>query len=106
VVFDLSGRALYFSRNAIPRARDWDDRLLTADPPSFFLHLGLYAYRREFLLGLSQIARTPLETLENLEQLRVLESGEQILVGVVEEAAVGIDTPDDYRAFVSRMRGG
>jgi len=102
VVFDRAGRALYFSRSAIPRARDWRDELLAADPPHFFQHIGLYAYRREFLLHLAALERTPLEKLENLEQLRVLENGHAIMVGLVDEPTVGIDTPEDYRAFVKR----
>ncbi len=102
VVFDGSGRALYFSRSPIPHARQWDDNLLTAEPASFHQHIGLYAYRRDFLLRVAEIPRTPLERLENLEQLRVLESGYSIAVGVVDEPTIGIDTPDDYRAFVER----
>ncbi len=102
VVFDARGRALYFSRSSIPHARHWEDALLAADPPNFYQHVGLYAYRRSFLLRLAALARTRLEQLENLEQLRVLENGHQIAVGVVDEPTVGIDTPDDYRAFVKR----
>jgi 3-deoxy-manno-octulosonate cytidylyltransferase (CMP-KDO synthetase) len=97
-------RALYFSRAAIPHAREWDDALLAAEPPHFFQHLGLYTYRREFLLQLAKLPRTPLEKLENLEQLRVLENGHEILVGVVDEPTIGIDTPADYAAFVERWR--
>jgi 3-deoxy-manno-octulosonate cytidylyltransferase (CMP-KDO synthetase) len=97
-------RALYFSRAAIPHAREWRDELLSAEPPAFFQHLGLYAYRREFLLQLGQLPRTPLERLENLEQLRVLENGFEILVGIVDEPTIGIDTPADYAAFVQRYR--
>jgi 3-deoxy-manno-octulosonate cytidylyltransferase (CMP-KDO synthetase) len=102
VVFDNGGRALYFSRSPIPRAREWDDALLTAERPHFYQHVGLYAYRREFLLRLAALPRTALEKLESLEQLRVLENGHSIVVGVVDEPTVGIDTPEDYRAFVSR----
>jgi 3-deoxy-manno-octulosonate cytidylyltransferase (CMP-KDO synthetase) len=97
-------RALYFSRAAIPHAREWRDDLLVAEPPHFFQHLGLYAYRRDFLLELAKLPRTPLEKLENLEQLRVLECGHEILVGVVDEPTIGIDTPADYAAFVERFR--
>jgi len=99
----LSGNALYFSRSQIPFAREWDDGLLTADPPHFFLHLGLYAYRRDFLAKLTRLPRSPLEKLESLEQLRVLAAGHPILVGVVSESSCGIDTPADYSAFVARM---
>jgi len=106
VVFDGSGRALYFSRSPIPHARVWDDGLLEADPPRFYQHIGLYAYRREFLLALSQIPPSRLERLERLEQLRVLEAGYSILVGVVKEPTFGIDTAEDYRRFVERCGQG
>jgi 3-deoxy-manno-octulosonate cytidylyltransferase (CMP-KDO synthetase) len=105
VVFDESGRALYFSRSPIPHVRDWDDRLLADPRPHFFQHIGLYAYRRDFLLRLADLPRSDLEKLENLEQLRVLSAGHAIQVGLIERAASGIDTPEDYRAFVSRVLG-
>ena len=104
VVFDGAGRALYFSRSPIPFVRDWDDALLTANPPNFYQHVGLYAYRREFLLKIAQMPPARLEQLEKLEQLRVLAAGHAIAVGVVDEPTVGIDTPHDYQAFVSRER--
>jgi 3-deoxy-manno-octulosonate cytidylyltransferase (CMP-KDO synthetase) len=102
VIFDDRRRALYFSRAPIPHAREWHDELLAAEPPHFFQHIGLYAYRRDFLLKLASLPRTPLEKLENLEQLRVLESGHEIVVGVIDEPTIGIDTPADYAAFVKR----
>ena len=102
VVFDASGRAMYFSRSPIPHARQWDDSLLANDPPDFYQHVGLYAYRRDFLLELATMKPSRLEQIERLEQLRVLEAGHPILVGVVDEPTIGIDTPEDYRAFVSR----
>lgn len=104
VVFDSSGRALYFSRSPIPLPRTWDDQLLVARPPHFFQHIGLYAYRREFLLQLSRIPESGMEKLEKLEQLRVLDAGYSIFVGVVDEPPSGIDTPEDYRRFVERRR--
>lgn len=103
VVFDTTGRALYFSRSAIPHDRERDDALLTAEPARFYQHVGIYAYRREYLLELARMPRSALETVENLEQLRVLEAGETILVDVVDEPSVGIDTAEDYRSFVDRM---
>jgi len=103
VVFDDVGKALYFSRSPIPYARDWDDGLLTANPPVFHLHIGLYAYRRSFLLQMAQLPPAPLENVEKLEQLRVLAAGHQILVAVTDHSEPGIDTPSDYRAFVTRM---
>jgi 3-deoxy-manno-octulosonate cytidylyltransferase (CMP-KDO synthetase) len=104
VVFDEQQRALYFSRAPIPYARDWDDALLEADPPLFYQHIGLYAYRRRFLKRLADMPRCRLESVENLEQLRVLAAGHPILVGVVDEPTRGIDTPEDYRQFVTRYR--
>jgi 3-deoxy-manno-octulosonate cytidylyltransferase (CMP-KDO synthetase) len=102
VVFDQRGRAIYFSRAAIPYARTWDDALLAADPPHFYQHIGLYAYRRDFLLRLAELPRAGIEKIENLEQLRVLDAGYSIQVGVIDEPTIGIDTPEDYRAFVER----
>lgn len=104
VVFDGIGRALYFSRSAIPHAREWRDEHLHSEPASFYQHIGLYAYRKDFLLQLAALPRTPLEKLENLEQLRVLEHGHSLMVGVIDEPTIGIDTPEDYQAFVARQR--
>lgn len=102
VVGDL-GQALYFSRSPIPYVRDGVPPL--ADEPfQFFLHLGLYAYRREFLLRLAHTPPTPLEQLEKLEQLRVLALGQRIQVGVVAHATAGVDTPEDYERFVQEWR--
>jgi 3-deoxy-manno-octulosonate cytidylyltransferase (CMP-KDO synthetase) len=106
VVFDTAGRAMYFSRSPIPHPRSWSDDLLRAAPPHLYQHVGLYGYRREFLLRLAQMPPSPLEQIEKLEQLRVLESGQPIMVGVVNEPTFGIDTPEDYRAFVEKRRAG
>lgn len=102
VVFDRNGRAMYFSRSMIPHPREWDDSLLTSESPHFYQHIGLYAYRRDFLLHLAELPPADLEKIEKLEQLRVLYAGYPIVVGVVNEPTIGIDTPDDYRAFVER----
>ena len=102
VVFDDRRRALYFSRSPIPHPRQWDESLLSDDPAHFYQHVGLYAYRRDFLLQLAEMPRSDLEKLENLEQLRVLSAGQAILVGIVAEPTIGIDTEKDYRAFVRR----
>ncbi len=103
VVRDSQQRALYFSRCPIPHARSWDSALLESNPPIFLQHIGLYAYRREFLLQLSSIPASPLEQIEKLEQLRFLQSGYEVLVGLIEHAPKGIDTPADYRNFVQRQ---
>jgi 3-deoxy-manno-octulosonate cytidylyltransferase (CMP-KDO synthetase) len=104
VTFDNAGRAMYFSRSAIPHAREWSDELLAAKPPVFYQHLGIYAYRRPLLMQMPQWPVGRLEQIEKLEQLRVLENGASILVAVTERATRGIDTPEDYAAFVSRQR--
>ncbi|MBE6427452.1 MAG: 3-deoxy-manno-octulosonate cytidylyltransferase [Planctomycetaceae bacterium] len=105
VVFDSKGKALYFSRSLIPYPRDGvKEENLFNDPPIFWQHLGIYAYRRDFLLSLSSLPRTKLEKLESLEQLRVLENGFDILVGTVPRASIGIDTPDDYEEFVKKWK--
>jgi 3-deoxy-manno-octulosonate cytidylyltransferase (CMP-KDO synthetase) len=102
VVASRTGRALYFSRSPIPCYRD--GHLAAQGEAIAWLHLGLYAYRRDFLLRLAQLPPSPLEAAEKLEQLRVLEAGWPIALGFVEEAGIGIDTPEDYRRFVTRWR--
>ena len=98
------GRALYFSRSPIPCHRDGLPNPASSPWPIAYLHLGLYAYRREFLLSIAALPPSLLEAAEKLEQLRVLDAGHPIAVGVVEEASIGIDTPEDYRRFVERWR--
>ena len=102
VVATTTGRALYFSRSPIPCYRDGN--LPQGGATIAMLHLGLYAYRRDFLLRLATLPPSPLETAEKLEQLRVLEAGLPIALGFVEEPSIGIDTPEDYRRFVERWR--
>ncbi len=103
VVRASDGRALYFSRSLIPFCRDADyDQLLEHETP-WLLHLGLYAYRREFLLKLTELPPSRLEKLEKLEQLRAIEAGGVIQVAIVDRRAVGIDTPEDYARFVERV---
>jgi 3-deoxy-manno-octulosonate cytidylyltransferase (CMP-KDO synthetase) len=102
VVCDVNGKALYFSRSPIPHARSWDEKALLANPPLFLHHIGIYAYRRTFLMSLHELPVSPLEEMEKLEQLRFLQAGYQIMVGVTEQACKGIDTPADYREFVKR----
>jgi 3-deoxy-manno-octulosonate cytidylyltransferase (CMP-KDO synthetase) len=101
VVVGELGQALYFSRSSIPHVRDSSPRF-GSEPFQFFQHIGLYAYRREFLLRLAQTPSSALEQLEKLEQLRVLALGQRIQVGVVAHAAAGVDTPEDYDQFVKQ----
>ncbi len=98
VVCAADGHALYFSRSPIPCFRD------PGEQPSYLLHVGLYAYRRDFLLRYARMPQTPLERAEKLEQLRALENGYIIQVVTTDRGALGIDTAADYRAFVQRYR--
>ncbi len=100
VVLDQQGRALYFSRCPIPYRRGGDKE---DTPVVYRKHLGVYAYRREVLLQLSQMPPTPLERAEKLEQLRALENGLAIAVTEVRHESVGIDTPQQYDDFVRRF---
>jgi 3-deoxy-manno-octulosonate cytidylyltransferase (CMP-KDO synthetase) len=100
VVTDLNGRAIYFSRSPIPF---WRDRT-AGSRPVYHLHLGIYAYRREFLLQFATWPPTPLESTEKLEQLRALEHGRSIYVLNVDRAVHGIDTAEQYAAFVGRQK--
>jgi 3-deoxy-manno-octulosonate cytidylyltransferase (CMP-KDO synthetase) len=89
-VLDCAGNALYFSRAAIPFARG------AAETPPLWQHVGLYAYRREFLLSLVKLPQTPLECAEQLEQLRALEHGHAIRCAVIDGwRSVPVDTPED-----------
>jgi 3-deoxy-manno-octulosonate cytidylyltransferase (CMP-KDO synthetase) len=92
------GHAIYFSRAAIPYQRDETERRL--EP--YYLHLGIYAYRRDFLLRYANWPPTPIEMTEKLEQLRALEHARSIFVLKVNRATHGIDTPDQYEEFVER----
>jgi len=104
-VFDAQNRALYFSRSIIPYPRGGiRDEHFSHKPPLFYQHIGLYAYRRDFLLQLRQLPQSETEKTESLEQLRVLHYGYSIMVGVVDEPTIGIDTLEDYQKFVERQR--
>jgi 3-deoxy-manno-octulosonate cytidylyltransferase (CMP-KDO synthetase) len=103
VVRDASGRALYFSRSPIPYVRDGQPDF-TLRPARFLLHVGLYAYRRPFLLRMAALPPEPLEQLEKLEQLRVLALGHPIQVGIIEQSGFGVDTYEDYERFVAAYR--
>ena len=104
VVVNRLGYAMYFSRSPIPGAKRLDDRF-AAGEHSFLIHPGLYGFRRDFLLKYSSLPASDLERAEGLEQLRALDNGFQIRVGIVQDVAVGIDTPEEYAAFVARING-
>ena len=96
IVTDKNGFALYFSRSVIPYIRGKEQTEWLQHFP-FLKHLGLYAYRREVLRQITQLPQSPLEMAESLEQLRWLENGYRIRVGLTDMETVGIDTPDDLR---------
>lgn len=105
VVRDRSGMALYFSRSPIPYPRDRsaqvDAEWLRTNP--CYRHLGLYAYQAEFLQAFSGLEPGTLENLEKLEQLRAMEHGYRIHVGITDQATIGIDTPQDVAEFEARL---
>jgi 3-deoxy-manno-octulosonate cytidylyltransferase (CMP-KDO synthetase) len=93
VVTDKNGMALYFSRSPIPHIRDITDQ--SPDHPIYWLHIGLYVFRRSFLLEYADMEPTELEGIEKLEQLRALENGHQIAVVETDFKSIGVDTPED-----------
>lgn len=98
-----SQNALYFSRAPVPHAPSAPGQATV----EWFQHIGIYAYRRDFLLQLSQLPPTPLEKRERLEQLRVLENGFTIRAGVSPHRHLGIDTPEEYQRFAEEyLQGG
>lgn len=102
VVVGVSGNALYFSRASVPHHRDAS----SSGDVLGYRHIGVYVYRRSFLPTYVALKPTPLEQTESLEQLRVLEHGYNIAVGITDhDAPTGIDTPEQYHAFVRRVIG-
>jgi len=99
VVTDASGDAIYFSRCPIPYLRP--DPGGSAGAP-YFKHVGIYVYRRDFLLGYSSLPVGPLEQAERLEQLRAIENGFRIRVAETDYESIGVDTPEDLER-VSRL---
>ena len=96
IVTDKNGFALYFSRSVIPYVRGKEQSAWLQNFP-YLKHLGLYAYRREVLREVTQLPQSPLEKAESLEQLRWLENGYRIRVGLTDVETVGIDTPEDLQ---------
>lgn len=92
VVTDQRGMALYFSRSPIPHLRDAGPDAIRADG---YKHIGLYVYKRDFLLRYPHLEPTPLEQTEKLEQLRALEHGYRIHVALTTHQSMGVDTPED-----------
>lgn len=100
VVADKSGRALYFSRAAIPY------RAATSDvtEPVYYKHIGMYGYTKEFLFTYKNLAQSALEKTEKLEQLRALQEGYSIKVVETRYDTIGVDTPEDLERVKQYMR--
>jgi 3-deoxy-manno-octulosonate cytidylyltransferase (CMP-KDO synthetase) len=100
-VVDAKGRALYFSRAPIPSGLE-----AGGEAAVWLQHIGVYAFRREFLQEFTRLSAGALERLERLEQLRALENGHAIRVLLTEHEYRGIDTEEEYREFVAACREG
>jgi len=96
IVTDVRGFALYFSRSVIPYIRGKEQKDWFSEYP-FLKHLGVYAYRREVLAEVTRLPQSSLEKAESLEQLRWLQNGYRIRVGLTDVETVGIDTPEDLQ---------
>ncbi len=90
VVFDIEGYALYFSRALLPHSKSGGIK----EGVTYFRHIGIYAYRKDFLLSYVSLPRSKLELAEELEQLRALDNGYRIKVGVVKHFSLNVDTPE------------
>ncbi len=99
VVVDQNQDALYFSRSPIPYHRDNGSQQL----PAYYKHLGIYAYRKDFLMKFSSLPKSRLENLERLEQLRVLEAGYKIRTLLTKTETIGVDTPADLQRVIDLL---
>ncbi len=99
VIIDSNDCAIYFSRAPIPYDREESG---VGKVQQYLRHIGIYAYRRDFLLKITALPQAKLEKIEKLEQLRAIENGFPILVGKVKHVCDGIDTPQQYAEFVKR----
>lgn len=109
VLTDQAGFALYFTRAPVPYVRDDKTELGARDQASGqrlwgYRHLGLYVYRRDFLLKFARLRPTPLEQIESLEQLRAMAYGYRIHVAQVDERSVEVDTADDLKRAAQHLR--
>lgn len=103
VVVDNSGAALYFSRSPIPFVRDAED-WITETPCKPLHHMGIYSFDRKFLLQYASMPPCPLEKAEKLEQLRALNAGFKIEVGITSLPSTGIDTPENLEDWLAGYR--
>lgn len=101
VVFGVNGNALYFSRCPVPFGRDANGSFVTGKTHK---HIGIYAYRKDFLLKFVTLPQSPLEQTEKLEQLRALENGFGIRVWVTPYDSIGVDRPEDVELVEEILR--
>lgn len=106
VVISSGGDALYFSRAPIPYPRDESGTVTETwlNEHPCYRHLGLYAYTREFLDCFTRLKPSPCESIEKLEQLRALENGFRIAVGITDHPSIGVDTPEDAQLLERLLR--
>ena len=97
-IFDINNYAMYFSRSKIPYERN-------EGKSKFYGHLGIYGYKREALLKMTSLSQTTYEMSESLEQLRALQNGMKIKIGVVKNVPIGIDTIEDFNRFKKLVEG-
>ena len=95
VVFDKDGKALYFSRYTIPFMRNVEDDKIWLSKRTFYKHIGIYAYKTDVLKEVSALPQSGLELAESLEQLRWLENGYTVRMGVTEFESYSVDVPED-----------
>jgi 3-deoxy-manno-octulosonate cytidylyltransferase (CMP-KDO synthetase) len=100
VVSDCDGYALYFSRSPIPYCPTGSEDL---PDPIGFKHIGLYVYKKDFLMKFVALGPSPLEKQERLEQLRALENGYRIKLVYTEYDSIGVDTPEDVKRVIQKV---
>lgn len=103
VVTDHQGDALYFSRSPIPYCRDEADPNQWPETVAYFKHIGIYGFRREVLLAVTEMKPSPLELAESLEQLRWLANGHRIRTAETDREALAIDTPEDLNRLLNSL---
>ena len=104
VVVDKNSFALYFSRSIIPFVREGDNPSGWLSSRTFYKHIGLYVFRKDFLIGFAKMPESSLERSEKLEQLRILENGFRIKVGFTERDSIPIDTQADVDRVVGMLK--
>lgn len=102
VIFDQNAQAIYFSRHPIPFDRNAENENWIKNRV-YFKHIGIYGFRRNVLLEVANLAPSALEKSESLEQLRWIENGYSIAVGITDKDAFGIDTPEDMAEAIRRL---